>query len=142
MRTTTKKPPKSGQSRQKRNPPNPNGGPVRDIDLKALEKLCEIGCIDLEICAILRISHDTLSRRKQDPAFMQLMEGARARRTASLRRMQWMSAEAGSIPMQIFLGKNMLGQRDKFDEQADTSTDKAREFAQALKTMMSVEADE
>lgn len=32
---------------------------------------------------------------------------------ASLRRMQFKSAEDGNVTMQIWLGKQMLGQRDK-----------------------------
>ena len=30
--------------------------------------------------------------------------------------MQWKKALEGNVPMQIFLGKNILGQRDKFPE--------------------------
>jgi hypothetical protein len=31
--------------------------------------------------------------------------------------MQWQAAQSGSIPMMIFLGKNLLGQRDKVEDQ-------------------------
>ena len=54
--------------------------------------------------------------------------------------MQWQAASSGSIPMLIFLGKNMLGQRDRFDEEPKESpTDKAREVAQALNAMLKIE---
>ena len=33
-----------------------------------------------------------------------------------LRQLQWKSAENGNVTMQIFLGKNILGQQDKLEE--------------------------
>jgi len=33
-----------------------------------------------------------------------------------LRQLQWQSAEKGNVTMQIFLGKNMLGQMDSPSE--------------------------
>jgi hypothetical protein len=35
---------------------------------------------------------------------------------ASLRRIQWKLAEAGNATMCVWLGKQLLGQRDKFDD--------------------------
>ena len=32
-----------------------------------------------------------------------------------LRQLQWKSAEKGNVTMQIFIGKNMLGQQDKIE---------------------------
>jgi hypothetical protein len=32
-----------------------------------------------------------------------------------LRQLQWQSASKGNVTMQIFLGKNMLGQQDKIE---------------------------
>ena len=32
-----------------------------------------------------------------------------------LRQLQWKSAENGNVTMQIFLGKNILGQQDKIE---------------------------
>lgn len=45
-----------------------------------------------------------------------LLAKARAERRMKLRQMQWKSAEAGSVAMQIFLGKNELGQSDNGPE--------------------------
>lgn len=45
---------------------------------------------------------------------------------ASLRRMQFVSAQKGSVPMQIWLGKQYLGQKDKHEstlEVGDTIRD-------------------
>ena len=33
-----------------------------------------------------------------------------------LRQLQWKSAESGNVTMQIFLGKNILGQQDKIEQ--------------------------
>ena len=32
-----------------------------------------------------------------------------------LRKLQWKSAEKGNVTMQIFLGKNILGQQDRLE---------------------------
>ena len=130
MRTETKKPSF-----------NPDGRKPKSIDLDLLEKLCQIHCTDEEICSILSISHDTLLRRKKSAEFLQLMETARANGRASLRRMQWQAAQGGSIPMMIFLGKNLLRQRDRFEDEEpkESPTDKAREVANALKAMIETE---
>ena len=38
---------------------------------------------------------------------------------SSLRRFQYTSAKSGSVPMQIWMGKQYLGQRDKNDVTSD-----------------------
>lgn len=45
--------------------------------------------------------------------FRHIMSKKRAGGKASLRRMQWKSAEDGNTTMLIWLGKNILGQTDK-----------------------------
>jgi hypothetical protein len=92
------------------------GRPPKEIDLSLVEKLAQIHCIDEEIAACCGVSYETFKRRKQEKDFAHMLEEARGRGKASLRRMQWQAAQSGSIPMMIFLGKNLLGQRDKFDD--------------------------
>src|SRR4051812_21663909 len=93
------------------------GRPVIQIDMDLVEDLAALNCTDAEIAATLRVSLDTIIRRKKDtPEFLEALEAGRSRGRMSLRRLQWQSALGGSVPMQIFLGKNLLGQRDKFDE--------------------------
>jgi hypothetical protein len=124
--------------------PNLGGRPRKGIDLELVEKLGQIHCTDEEIAAIVGVSVETMTRRKRDdPAFATMLATARAAGRGSLRRMQWQAASAGSIPMMIFLGKNLLGQRDKFDEEPKESpSDKAREVAQALQAMLKIEKPE
>jgi hypothetical protein len=96
--------------------PTKRGRPRTEIDLALVEKLGQIHCTDAEIAAICGVSQETFTRRKQEPDFAEMLEQARARGKASLRRIQWRLAEQGNAACAIFLGKNLLGQRDKFEE--------------------------
>jgi hypothetical protein len=128
---------KSGDTPVKR------GRPVKDIDWKLAEKLAQIACTDEEIAAIVGVSQETFTRRKHNPEFAGMLAAARSKGKGSLRRMQWQAAQGGSIPMMIFLGKNLLGQRDKFDDTPkEDANEKAREIAAALQAMVKTEADE
>lgn len=99
------------------------GRPRKEIDIKLVEQLASIQCTDLEIAAICGVSHDTLLRRKNDdPAFLEAIEQGRAKGRVSLRRMQWKLAQQGNAAMAIFLGKNLLGQRDKVEDLATHDT--------------------
>lgn len=105
-----------------------------------VEQLASIQCTDEEIAAVLGVSVDTLIRRKKEPAYQEALDGGKAKGRASLRRMQWQAAKNGSVPMMIFLGKNLLGQRDKVeDATTDDVLDKARQIRDAIKAMAEVE---
>ena len=49
---------------------------------------------------------------EQDPELAEAMDRGRGMGRASLRRMQWEKAEAGSDTMLIWLGKVLCGQKD------------------------------
>ncbi len=111
--------------------------PKIKIDLETVGKLAELQCTDLEIATFLRLSQDTITRRKRDnPAFVEALESGKGRGKISLRRLQWLSAQGErgetittvengktivtekrgrepSIAMQIWLGKQVLGQTEK-----------------------------
>jgi len=91
--------------------------PKAEVDEKMVVNLAELCPTNEEIAVMLGISEDTLSRR-----FAEAIKKGRMKGMCSLRRLQWQSACQGSIPMQIWLGKQMLGQRDK-------NTDEIREGA-------------
>ena len=97
----------------------PKGRTPTAIDLNLVESLAGVGCTVEEIAAELRISARTLQRREKQKAFGAAMERGRARGRASLRRAQWKSAQAGNVTAQIWLGKQMLGQRS-FERPEDT----------------------
>ena len=92
------------------------GRPQKPIDLRQLQVLCEIQCTDEEIAAVLDISVDTLTRRKKNKEFMEVMKAGRAQGKESLRRKQWETAMGGNTALLIFLGKQYLGQSDKMEQ--------------------------
>ena len=70
-------------------------------------------------------------------------ERGQGRGRVSLRRIQYQLAEKGNAPMAIFLGKNLLGQRDRFDteEEGDPTKDAARRIKGALDAIESAVVD-
>lgn len=111
------------------------GRPQKTLDHNAVKQLAAIQCTDEEIAAALSVSLNTIRRRKQsDPVFAELIEEGRAQGRASLRRIQWQMAKNGSAVMAIFLGKNILRQRDRFDDEqeGDPAKDQARRIKAAL----------
>lgn len=80
-----------------------------------LSKLCGLHCTLIEIAYALDVSEDTIERRireRFDCTFAEYYKRESAGGKSSLRRMMWKSAEKGSVPMQIFMSKNLLGYRD------------------------------
>ena len=96
------------------------GAPRKELDPAAALRLAMIQCTDKEIAHCLDVNEGTLIRRKQDdPVFAETLERARSQGRMSLRRVQWQSAQAGNATMQIWLGKQILGQRDRFEHSGD-----------------------
>ena len=94
------------------------GRPEIEIDTSQVERLAQIQCTDEEMAAVLGCSHDTLARRKaDDPAFLDALTRGKAKGRMALRRLQWQRANGGSDTMLIWLGKQLLGQRDKQDHE-------------------------
>ncbi|MGA8163871.1 MAG: hypothetical protein WB791_02465 [Waddliaceae bacterium] len=89
---------------------NKGGRPKKDIDPQMVEKMASIGCTGDEISAVLGCCRDTLYRR-----FSDTLKKGQDTAKASLRRMQWKSATMGNVTMQIWLGKNLLGQSNKHE---------------------------
>lgn len=85
------------------------GRPKKFIDLELVEKLAHIQCTHAEIASTLGVSIDTLQRNKDYAEVKR--KGAEGGRK-SLRRMQFESANRGNVTMQIWLGKQYLGQTD------------------------------
>lgn len=92
------------------------GRPLKEIDRKVFEGLCRIQCTQEDIADVFECDVDTITawcKRTYNQTFSEVFRQKRGQGKVSLRRMQWKSAEAGSVPMQIFLGKNLLGQSDR-----------------------------
>jgi hypothetical protein len=86
--------------------PRPN---VR-IDEAQVEEMAAIGCTVAEIAGIVGCSPRTVERRAAAP-----VARGRVRLNISLRRRQIEMAMSGNASMLIWLGKQLLGQRDKAD---------------------------
>ena len=83
--------------------------------LPLVRKLASIQCTDEEIAAGLGCSQDTLARgRKREPDLDAAILEGRANGRMSLRRAQYRKAMEGNPAMLIWLGKQVLGQRENF----------------------------
>ena len=80
------------------------------IDHQEVEKLASYGCSNTEIAEFYGCD-ESLIRKSYSES---LLKG-RAKGKIRLRQLQWKSAEKGNVTMQIFLGKNILGQQDKIE---------------------------
>ena len=112
-----KRPKKQGNFTGKR------GAPARkkfdDNQWKQVEALCKIQCTGEEIASIMGVSYDTLNGimlRDLKMSFTEYFGEKSSAGRASLRRRQWLTADGGNATMQIWLGKQWLGQTDKVDQ--------------------------
>lgn len=92
------------------------------IDYEQVVKLAGIHCTQQEIATFLGCSVDTLLR---DEKFCELYKKGLEVGKMSLRRLQWKKAQDGNTTMLIWLGKNLLGQKDKIEYTDKTITDEA-----------------
>ena len=102
---------------------NKGGRPRKELDKKVFEGLCRIQCTEEEIADAFECDVNTVNswcKRTYKKGFSEVFRQKRGQGKVSLRRMQWKSAEGGNVTMQIWLGKNLLGQVDKQEiEQAN-----------------------
>jgi len=96
--------------------------PKLDIDPIEVEKLAKLGATNTEIGDFFSCDHTTISGR-----FSQNLAKGRAGMKLRLRQLQWKSAEAGNVVMQIWLGKNILGQRDSQESDPEQKPDVTKE---------------
>jgi hypothetical protein len=82
------------------------------IDLVELEKLCALQCTDEEIAHFMGVSTRTIENRRKQPRFAEVMMRGRAKGRISVRRAQMKLLEGGNSAMGVWLGKQLLGQRD------------------------------
>jgi len=73
-----------------------------------------------EIAAVLEVSIATVKRAARTLGFQEAYERGRAKCRYTLRRMQVELAESGNATMQIWLGKQILGQRDNVHVQQES----------------------
>jgi hypothetical protein len=83
---------------------------LSEEDLKKIEQLAIVQCNYKEIANIIGCHPDTLFKTK---IYNELIERGHEKGKTSLRQMMFKTAMEGSITMQIFLSKQMLGYSDK-----------------------------
>jgi len=99
-------------------PKNKGGAPRKEIDFNVLQGMCQVWATAEEIASFFDISVDTLSARIKERygiGFSDYYKKESSAGNISLRRAQFKSAMNGNVSMQIFLGKQKLGQRDNID---------------------------
>lgn len=97
-------------------PANKRPVKVKDIDRELVWRLACMQCTLQEIADATGVSIETVRRH-----FSDLIEKGKSVGKKSLRRAQWDKALNGDTRMQIFLGKNYLGQRDNPEDKDDNS---------------------
>lgn len=97
---------------------NSRGRPKKEFSFLVLEQLCRIHCTKREISSFFRLDEKTLSARIMDEygmIFSDYYEEFTDDGKTGLRGMQWKSAEKGNVPMQQWLGRFVLGQKESND---------------------------
>lgn len=87
-----------------------------DKQYASLEYMALIHCTQKEMAGIMHVDEATLNRLikvRYKMSFSEFYERYSANGNMSLRRAQFKSAESGNTSMQIWLGKQWLGQRDQ-----------------------------
>lgn len=107
--------------------PSGNGRPIKVLTqdaIKVIEKLAAKMCSEEEISSVLDMSCDTLHNKYNNDLFRTAMNKGKEEGKVNLRRMQWASAEKGNVRMQIWLGKQYLGQKEKIETSTDEELQK------------------
>jgi len=91
--------------------------------IEQLRELGRIQCTQDEAASVLRVGRTTLWRfMRAYPEAAEAFDAGALEGKASLRRWQFMSAAGGNAAMQIWLGKQLLGQRDKHDVELNVTS--------------------
>jgi hypothetical protein len=101
------------------------GPKPKPVDWALVGKLARVQCTPREIAAVLDTNESVLTAW---PQFASVYKKGYDSGNASLRRLQWRTASDGNYVMQIFLGKQRLGQADKFVSQLSGPNGGAIEF--------------
>ena len=95
-------------------PKNLGGRPRSVIDLAVVERGASIGCTREELAALCGVPRSTFFKHlAEDPDLQEAIDRGAELGRATLRRAQWKGAVVDGNPtMMIWLGKQLLGQRD------------------------------
>ena len=121
------------------------GRPKTEIDISDLRKVCVLQLTMPEIAAYFDIPLRTLEDRvKAEPELRDIIQQGREQGKISVRRKQFqIMDEQNNATMAIWLGKQLLGQRDKHDVVTeDKSGQKLTEAFDIIAQMARNKADE
>lgn len=110
------------------------GRPQKMIDQEQFEKLCGLQCTLDEFCCYFDCDDKTLEKWCKNTYkmnFSEIFKIKKGKGKISLRRKQFEVALSGNPTMLIWLGRNMLGQTDKYEIEQTVSVDDG--FLDALK---------
>lgn len=96
--------------------PNLGGRPRKEINMEQLIAAVRIQCTAEECAALFDCCADTLDARLKEEGyscFSEFFKRFRQEGAVSLRRAQWKAAIDGNPTMLIWMGKQVLGQRDQ-----------------------------
>ena len=107
---------------------NKVGRPKTEIDLVELEKVCRLNCTMPEIAYYFDIPLRTLEDKyTNDADVRKTIQKGRAQGMLSLRRKQiQIMNDTNSTPMAIWLGKQILGQRDRHEITQDINIEERK----------------
>lgn len=106
------------------------GRPKAVIDWNQVGKLLEAGASGVGIASTIGVDEGTLRKRcptDQKCSFSEFMQQKKAKGDELLRVAQFNTAMKGNVTMQIWLGKQRLGQADKTDNKTEITTVTFRE---------------
>lgn len=95
-------------------------------DWNSVNYMCMIHCTGEEIAGVLQMDYDTLNRNCKEKHGIPISEYIKRHSAGgkmSLRRAQWKSAENGNVTMQIWLGKQWLGQKEQSEVSINRNDD-------------------
>ena len=81
-----------------------------NISDREVLKLASYGCTNTEIADFYGCDESLIRK-----SYSEFLNKGRADMKIKLRKLQWKSADKGNVTMQIFLGKNILGQKDRHE---------------------------
>jgi len=102
------------------------GRPKAIIDWDRVGKMCEAGASGVGIAATLGIDEGTLRKRSETDhncSFSEFSRQKKAKGDELLRVAQFNTAMKGNVTMQIWLGKQRLGQADKTENKTELVND-------------------
>lgn len=90
----------------------PRGRPKAEINFEELEKLAGLQCTQDEIASWFKVDRRTIIRLFKKPEVQEVVERGKAAGRTSLRRAQFTAAMKGNPALLIWLGKQILGQKE------------------------------